>query len=252
MGDLDALVSGVVSSILAVAVVEVYLRLRDGLRRRTLRQTLGFYREPCSIITPAHMIEGSRWNEMLEIGDVFAIGHALALCERVKSPATLVSSLARGPRLDKNKIVIGGWGANEVTASLLATYCPGLLIHRGTSGQADPSDEAAAAWAGIFYQCGDVVLRESPDVTNAFVIKLAKDLTGLDDSILIAWGHEDLGTTAAMFYLSDPPPLLSRTGGRSFFVALRVQQKLGYRGVIQPVLDLTQAAFTPLPVDAGS
>lgn len=84
------LAGGVVSSVVAVLVIEAYIRIRRRYHQRALSNVLGFHDTPCSII-PAHEYEGELY-QVVGFRDVFAVGMALATCSRVGSTADLVSS----------------------------------------------------------------------------------------------------------------------------------------------------------------
>lgn len=232
---ISSLAGGVVSSILAVTLIEGYLRIRRRYHERSLSRVLGFYDAPCSIITPAHAYEGELY-QVIGVRDVFAVSFALAACMRVGSTAALASShqLAEGI-VAPNMISIGGWSGNKITESLMAIYCPGFVICNKEKHDTD--------FDSIYYECGARVFKDTDDVMYSFLVKLSPRMTGLDGSCLLVWGHQGPATVSGVYFVSEFHRVLSRLKKDSFFVVLTVSRSLGSRAVSRLVLDISDDAF---------
>jgi hypothetical protein len=231
----DSLLSGVISSILAVFFVETWITLRRWSRERALRSVLGFYGGRCNIITPVHTFATGNFAAMLEMGDVYAIGEALALCHRIGTDAVLAPSDVPEAITANHNLVLGGWSGNHVADSLLRAHCPGFTIVNRQNVESD--------FYSIYYECGKNKFVDSDDTAYAYIVKLGSELTGYSGSTVLVFGHGDLGTAAATHFLSTGCATLNALKRESFFVVLRVQRQLGYRALSKIIEDISDAAF---------
>src|SRR5690242_4817658 len=106
-GDVNFMVSaivsfmlGVLSSILAVLLGNLFNRSRKSLDERSLRASIGFYGEKSAIIAPSFMVtvKGTEPEEfeapdsirVVRDKDVYAVARAVEVCRRLKSDPQLV------------------------------------------------------------------------------------------------------------------------------------------------------------------
>jgi hypothetical protein len=230
MGIAEELVAGVVSSVLAVLLVEVYLWLRRRLRQRSLRWLLGT--ETCAVVTPVAPLSEHPAG-LLTTYDAIGLAHVLEACNRVGAVPVITRSGESAENAPLDVIAIGGPAANKVSATFLKSYCPGFEILE------DPTTGSVA------YRCGIRTFEHSADEVFAFLVRLAPKETGLPGTALLAWGHSSLATASAGYYVARYASALRKVNKGSFFVAISVRPGLGYRSFDTRPIDLSAAAFAP-------
>ncbi|MFG1921723.1 hypothetical protein [Cryptosporangium sp. NPDC048952] len=229
----EELIAGVVSSVLAVLLVEIYLWLRRRYRRRALRWLVGT--DTVSVITPVYpWAENSHPAGLLTTYDAIGLAHVLEACNRVGTVPVVTRSGESSENSPLDVVAIGGPSGNQVTSTFLKAYCPGFEV------LTDPET------GYLSYRCGDRVFARTEDETFAFIVRLSPRETGLPGTALIAWGHSAVSTASAGYYLARYAQSLRKVGKGSFFVAISVRWVLGYRAFDTRPIDLTRAAFAPL------
>ena len=228
---------GVVSSLVAVALVEVYLRARRAREQRHLARALGFRRSTCSIVPTRYDREpGSP--PLTGARDAIALAYVLSACHEVRTEPVVEWDDPMDGLFKSNLVSIGSWSGNKLTGSLMRQYCPGFVTHN--------ADAELTDFASIYYTCGPHVFPSDEDVTHAFVVRLTTAQTGIPGSVTLLWGHYGVGTIAAAQVLTRNPQLLRPYLDRgSFVVALTANRNLGYRAVSRNLLDITEHAFAP-------
>jgi hypothetical protein len=226
----EELVAGVVSSVLAVLLVEVYLWLRRRLRHRSLRWLLGT--ETCAVATPVSP-RTDHPAGLLTTYDAIGLAHVLEACNRIGTVPVVTRSGESAENAPLDVVALGGPASNQVTATFLKAYCPGFEILE---------DQSTGT---VSYRCGIRTFEHTPEETFAFLVRLAPKETGLPGTALIAWGHTAVATASAGYYLARYANSLRKVNKGSFFVAISVRWVLGYRSFDTRPIDLTAAAFTP-------
>ena len=226
----EELIAGVVSSVLAVLLVEVYVWFRRRFRQRSLRWLVGT--ETCAVVTPVYPL-AEHPAGLLTTYDAIGLAHVLEACNRVGTVAVVSRSGESTENAPLDVIAIGGPASNQVAATFLKAYCPGFEI----LGERENGS--------MSYRCGDRTFDRTPDETFAFVVRLAPKETGLPGTALIAWGHSAVATASAGYYVARYASALRKVNKGSFFVAISVRWVLGYRSFDTRPIDLTAAAFAP-------
>jgi len=230
-------VGGVVSSLVAVALVETYLRLRRAQERRHLARALGFRRTTCSIVPTRYDREpGSP--PLTGARDAIALAYVLSACHDVRTEPVVEWDDPMDGLFKSNLISIGSWSGNKLTAALMRQYCPGFVTH---NAEAELTD-----FASIYYTCGPHRFVGDEDITHGFIVRLTTAQTGIPGSVTLVWGHYGVGTIAAAQMLTRNSALLRPFLDRgSFVVALAANRNLGYRAVSRNLLDISDHAFAP-------
>jgi len=230
----EELIAGVVSSVLAVLLVEIYLWLRRRYRHRALRWLIGT--DTAAVVTPVYpWAENSHPAGLLTTYDAIGLAHVLEACNRIGTTPVVSRSGESAENSPLDVIAIGGPSGNQVTATFLKAYCPGFEI------LTDPET------GYLSYRCGDRLFTRTEDETFAFIVRLSPRETGLPGNALIVWGHSAVSTASAGYYLARYASSLRKVGKGSFFVAISVRWVLGYRSFDTRPIDLTKAAFAPVP-----
>ncbi|GAA0266118.1 hypothetical protein [Cryptosporangium japonicum] len=226
----EELIAGIISSVLAVLLVEIYLWLRRRYRQRALRWLVGT--DTVSVITPVYpWAENAHPAGLLTTYDAIGLAHVLEACNRVGTVPVVTRSGESAENSPLDVVAIGGPSGNQVTSTFLKAYCPGFeILTDPVTGQ-------------LSYRCGDRVFTRSDDETFAFIVRLSPRETGLPGTALIAWGHSAVATASAGYYLAKYPQALRKVGKGSFFVAISVRWVLGYRSFDTRPIDLTKTAF---------
>jgi hypothetical protein len=224
------LIEGVVSSFVAVALIELYLAIRNRIRDRPLRSLLHFA-DRITVITPEYPKEvGDRVGSLMATHDSIALAHLLEVCTRVNASSVLVSASRLPEDLPSVAISIGGPVSNPITAFYLRKYC-GNLQPIATEGYTEG-----------FEIPGAERFREDADTTWAFIARLDASMTGRSGVVILTWGATAHATATAAFYLANNAPMLPWRN-KNFFVALAVDRKLGYRSVQRKPVDISALMF---------
>ncbi len=227
-----SLLAGVLSSIVAVLIVELYRRGREKYDHRPIRELLDFTGSRCTIIAPAFPLESLSRSGLITIHDATAIAYTLEACSLIKCQAEVMASRRMDRDLAQNIVAIGGPWGNSVVAYFLRKYCGRFIIRNLEDFQS------------AYSECADQQFSDNEDTAYAFIIKLGPELTQLPGSVLLLWGHHGEGTSAAAYFLRQYPKTLSKLGKESFFVVISLNRALGYRSVSANVLDISDHAFS--------
>jgi len=228
------LVGGIISSILAVFVVEAYRLMRTRYDHRALRQVTQFSESRCAIIAPTFPVEATelpRPTGLLTLSDATALAYVLDVCSTIKCQTTVVSHKRIESDIGSGIICIGGSFGNDATKSMLNTYCAGFHIH------------SEGGFRATYYQCGEHRFGADPENAYAFVVKLSSGYTGLPGNVILLWGHYGVATTAAAYFLVRDAKALAALKKESFFVALSLNLSLGYRSISTSMVDLSDVAL---------
>jgi hypothetical protein len=236
-----SLLAGILSSIVAVIIIELYRQIRKRYDHRVIRRITGFADSTCTIIVPAFPIESPSTTGLISVSDAIALAYVLEICSMVKCKANVMSMMhIEDNSLASSIISIGGPSGNEVTGSLLKNYCPGFHVRNSSD------------YSNTYYECGDERFTRDTDTSIAFIVRLASQHTQLPGTVLLLWGHFGIDTNAAAFFLREYPTVLAGLQRDSFFVALSLNLSLGYRSVSKSIIDLSNNAFNPEQFDTNS
>lgn len=224
------LIEGVLSSFIAVALTELYLAIRRQIRDRPLQRILGRANR-IAIITPEFPSgTGDRVGSLMATHDSIALAHLLEACARAKKSSVLVSASRLPEDLPDVTISIGGPFSNPITSFYLKKYCSNL--------QAIVKE----SYSEGFEVDGKERFVEDSDTTWSFIVRLDTSITARAGTVILAWGATAHATATAAYYLSNNTENLPWQSG-SFFVALSVDRKLGYRSVQRNPTDISSQVF---------
>lgn len=226
------LIGGIISSLIAVALVETYRIIRKKTTLRPLRQMLANPQRVGIAMPDFPLYVDNRTGSLLALHDAFALAHVLETCSKIGAETVIASTSALPEDLPEVLICIGGPYSNETTRTQLASYCPGF--------QRIDSSTYNAGFAS-----GNEIFQEDADNSWAFVARLSIEVTGREGEVILLWGASALATATAAYYFSEHAKRLTKVGNRSIFVALNVNPHLGYRSVPANPIDVTSSAFTP-------
>ncbi len=232
------LIGGIASSIVAVVLIEAYWLARRRYDKRSLRTVLGSTKS--MVVVPAFPGDAdANTLSLLSTHDAYAMAHVLEAFRRIGGSPNFCSISRLPESIQGDLVCLGGDYVNSLTASYLSRYCPGFT-------KFVPAVEAGTSSMSA-YRCGHHTFLDMPNVTWAFVVRLAPETTGLANAILLLWGQGAVGTAAAGLYVAEHAKQLGQFGKRSFFVAVAVQRQLGYRAIARQPIDLSPEAFADPP-----
>ena len=226
-----SLLAGVLSSIVAVLIVELYRRGREKYYHQAIRMVLDFTGSRCTIIAPAFPLESPSRSGLITIHDATAIAYILEACSLIKCQAEVMASKRMDRDLAQNLVAIGGPWGNSVVAHFLRKYCARFIVRNLEDFQ------------NAYSECTDRQFSDDEDTAYAFIVKLGPERTQLPGSVLLIWGHHGEGTSAAAYFLRQYPKTLSKLGKESFFVVISLNRALGYRSVSANILDISDDVF---------
>jgi hypothetical protein len=161
-----SLLNGVISSILAVLIIEGYLALRRMASRRALRAVLGLSTKRRALVMSGLTKTRLAPTEIVGVYDALGLAHLLEMCRRVGSTPSVIPQSRIPVDLPKDIIAIGGSLSNPVTAFHLARSCPGFqpCYEEGAEGS---SGKFPKGW-----KCGGIELHDFKDDAIGFIVSL--------------------------------------------------------------------------------
>jgi hypothetical protein len=235
----STLVAGVISSLLAVAILEAYHFGRRRYSRRAIKSWLPMVDGRCTIFVPAFTgTESLRPGGLLSSEDAYAVAHILDAGGKVGLQADILSSASVAQGAVPGLICVGGPAGNRFTASTLTEHCPGFQIC-GTRTERGIIETLQCT-------CGGHKFIANAVDTYAFITYLPSKVTGQIGGTLILWGFHGLATLGAAYYLvTHSKSIYRKYRGKEFFFAIRLDRRLGYRVVPEVTVDLTRHALKP-------
>jgi hypothetical protein len=237
-----SLVSGIISSLLAVLIIEAYLYIRRTVARRSLRAVLAISEKQCTLImSNIKEIDPTEFGstEVTGIYDALGATHILDTCRKVDVMCDLVPQNRISLDAPRDLIVIGGPLGNRVAAFHLSAFCQGFRPSYSTEASSRSQSPRLIGWT-----CGPHDLRDSADEAVGFIVKLTPDVTKRSGSVHLLFGRIDIGTAAAAYYLSKHYDRIFRAYGKgTYFIAVRASRVTSYRSITLDAIDLTKDAI---------
>lgn len=243
----NSLLSGTVSSLLAVGCVESYLALRRNLSYRALRNVLGLHSGPTIIVASLKPTDSDI--KAISYRDAYAFGHIFSLCHRVNAEAQLVPfhkmSDIGG---ESNFFSVGGPRANRFTEREITQFVPGFNTSAKeetvTSREGELEGDRLRRAVGGFV-VGDVPLPASELEEPGILIKLTPEILKQDRTVHLIFGYSGQGTGGAAYFLWRYYQSLNSTFKRRHYcVAIKVYRNESYKSVEKTFADLTDQAFS--------
>jgi hypothetical protein len=236
----NSLIEGVLASLVAVVIIEIYRIVRRSLSYRAIRSVLeGSGR--FGIVAPSYPHTRSLASAgLLTTDNAFALAEIIDVCRKLGAEPVLSPVARIADNFPDDMILLGGHIANDLTGRFLSEYCTGFKIHGTLSDQPDQASET------IYYSCGERKFIDSSEDAWAFVAKLSSDLTGNPRTIVMVWGRSSFGSAAAAHFLARRTRLLNAKQGQSLFYALRMSRQLHYQSLPTEIANISEKVFTRL------
>ncbi|HDD44712.1 MAG TPA: hypothetical protein ENG63_07630 [Candidatus Desulfofervidus auxilii] len=244
MTKLITILAGVISSLLAVFLVESYLIVKRKIHRRRLKKVLSFHGQVCHIIAPIYHQELK--NGLIHYRDAYAFSHLFELCHRLNVEGKLIpfhkiSDVAEADDL----IVVGGPLSNKITSNYLRKYCPGFqLIYEKEASEFKELPAAANVRYVTGFRCGKHVLMANDDEEYGILVKITEKELDQERTVHIVFGYSGIGTGAAAYFLwKYYGKLFKKFGENKYFIAMKVSRHESYKSISATYIDLTSDAF---------
>lgn len=237
----SSIIPGIVSSLIAVALIEAYRLARQRFYHRALRRLLPIFKDQVTLICPALAPRQESYDlGLLTYYDAYALGFLLEAASRLRVRTEVVSSTLRSSEATPAIVCLGGPYSNRFTKSILSEFCPGF------SAATDNDDDA--------FRCGTNTFRNLESNSHAFLVRLSAQTTRRSGDVLLLWGIEEIGTAAAAFYWMDRAKNIYRDYSHGdFFLSIKIDPRLGFRSLPQEHLDVSRDAFAqPVAAAYGS
>ncbi len=230
------LVAGIISSLIAVMLVEIYQLTRKTLVHRPLRKVFCSSKRRVILVPkfPLKQGEGSK-QDLLATHDEIALAHILSVLNKFEIIADVLSSERLPDEIPADLICIGGPSGNSATAFFMQRYCPGFAT-RG-------DEKEGGSYRTTYYEAGGKSFIDGNHDCWGFIVKLSPAYTGLSGTVLLFWGFSRIGTAAAAFFASQHASRLRKLNQDAFFVAVLANRKLGYRSVQLTPIDISTSVF---------
>jgi hypothetical protein len=233
--------TGVLSSLLAVALVEIYHFGRRRMTMRPLKGVLQLHSTACTIVAsivefpelPAH------WRgKLMHYRDAYSFGHLFNMCQRIGVHADLAPH-DKTPDFQEwsDVFCVGGPVFNAATAFYLGRYLPGVRLEAGNA--------AAGMLQGGGFRIGNDLLANAEGEHYAILVKLTDRDLLQDRTVHLLFGYNAIGTAAAAYYLWKHHRDIYRLKGQErYCIVVRLTTREGYRSVRRDFEDYTSVAFS--------
>jgi hypothetical protein len=245
------LIEGVLSSFIAVALIELYLAARKRIRDYPLRKILD-RPDRIGLITPEFSIEvreRDRIGPLMATHDAIALAHLLEACRKANASSALFSVSQLAEDLPRVTIAIGGPVSNAITSLHLRKYCVNFQPISKT-GYTEGFEIQGSEGRGGRPAVPVVRFSEDLETTWSFIIRLGGSMTGRSGTMILVWGATAHATATAAYYLVNNAKNLPWKKD-NFFAALSADRKLGYRSVQRNPIDVSSQVFSKLTSSAG-
>lgn len=237
-----SIVAGVLSSLIAIGLVEVYRGLRQSFTHRSLKNVLRLHFPSCTIVSPIFSNPGlpDQWSRTLvHYRDGYAFGHLFNLCQRVGVEASLIphNKLSEYQEL-QDILCVGGPISNSVTSRYLRRNLPGVCV---VDGEGQPSAEWKRNGGFVI---GSRTLLETDTDQYAFLAKITEAELGQQRTVHLLFGFGAMGTAAASYLWKHFSEIHKQKGKGRYFIALKFLPPEGYKSVHIAYDDYTDEAFS--------
>ena len=244
---MDELLAGVLSSLIAVGIVEVYIAGRRWLMHHSQHRVWQIAGPEAYVVAPIFRTAQGAAKEfdlqggLLSTYDALGISHLLGAGRRIGLSLELQPYDRLPPEGLTSGIALGGPASNSITRDLLGQFFPGfrpLLIDENNQELVTPQGLNISGW-----ECGGQRFEDDARIGWAFVVRLCPDVSGTEGVMHFCFGLSDVGTAAAGYYLAEQCKHLKKLGTTSYFAAIRVQRSNGYRAVSLVPTNITKSAL---------
>lgn len=247
--DFTSLISGVISSILAVLLVEIYFGLKRKYEHHRLKQIIDFRNKSCIIITSIHHQQTSAGT--IHFQDAYAFSYVFDLCNRLGKNVEFVPYHRATELMEPLDVIcIGGPHSNKITSYYLEKYCPNFSFDYQTGSLEKESDiKKGKGYRGPVtgFTCGNQQYLVNSDIELGLLFKITSDELEQERTVHLIFGCSGIGTGGAAYYLWRYYPLLHQEfGNGKYAIAIKIRRNEGYKSVLKKFIDLTSTAFATL------
>lgn len=209
-----SIISGIVSSIIAIVIVNIYLFLRNKYKFHRQKSVLSINGNVCLISAPVSFKEHK--SGVIFSNNSFSFAYVITLLNQLRIDNKLIpyDKISEYENV-MDEICIGGPSTNERTKIYLEKYLPAFKL----------AEENAGHIKG--FEIGDKKYNCKSDIEPALIIKV-KTLS--DRTVILLFGMTDKGTAAASyFFTTNPGFFYSRFKKSSFCVVVNTNNILGHK-----------------------
>jgi len=221
-----SVIAGIVSSLLAVLVIEFARALRLRLDQRALRKVLGLHRDVC-VISAAAVRNEPRWG-LVSQREAHAFAYIANLAFRLGVEPEIID--AKNPSVSQeptDEFCVGGPLTNDRTREILKRYMTGFEIVLTENAMAQTPDLAKPWVKGFKIDNHTTTL----DAERGFAF-LGKVQTDFGTTAHVVFGIADLGVAAAAYYLhAHYGGIAQMFGDHEYFILLSYSVTFGYKSV---------------------
>lgn len=238
------ILTGTLSSLLAVLLIEIYLFLRKKTASRKLKSVLSLTTDSCLLVSP---IFGQKLNPaLIHHKDAFAFGHIISLCHRLNKDVNIIAFHKYPESIEAlDLFLVGGPASNEITNSYLKKFIKNFsYIEENSSSLIKNGIEVnTGKWiSGV--KIGNSIFKFTKDEEFGILIKLTSNELNQDRTVHILFGYSGQGTGAAGFFLSNKyVKIFNKFRNKKYCIAFKVARNESYKVVSSNFEDLTSEAF---------
>jgi hypothetical protein len=237
-----SLVAGVISSLIAIGLVELYRWLRKTFNHRVLKRVLQLHPAPCIIVAPIFNnpnIDSQLSDSLMHYRDAYAFGHLFSLCHRIGVEPSFVpyNKVSENEELP-DIFCVGGPLSNKETSFYLSRYVRGLCM-------IDASGVPTKDWhQGGHFRIGQKDLFETKSEQYAILTKITEMELGQERTVHLLFGYSAMATASASYYLWKHFANIHKYKGKHrYCIAVKLVGGENYKSVQIGYEDHTDAAF---------
>ncbi len=237
------LLSGIISSLIAVGLLELYILIKKQFRLKSLKSVLSIHSDSCSIVAPIHKQEKTRG--LIHHRDAYAFGHLFELVNRLSKEANLIPFHKISETAEAGDMMaVGGPMSNEITEIYIKKYLPTFaLIYANEANEMKNVPNTSGYVTG--FRIGDESFLTTDEDEFGILIKLTDKVLDQNRSVHLLFGYTARGTAASAYYLwKHFKQICKEFRNEKYFITINVPRNEGYKVISKSFINHTKAAFT--------
>lgn len=240
-----AFVTGILSSLFAVAFIEIYKFSKNRIVLYKLKAVLGIKTGRTRIIAPLKLNEGTH---RISHRDAYAFGYLFDLCNKISKDIEFIpfNKISENAEL-YDSFSVGGPLSNDITKAALLKYFPGFsLVVEKNSSPEEPKGVPTTPEkleSVIGFKIGEKEYKIDDQDEYAVLAKISNKASKQPRTIHLCYGLTGRGTGAAAYFLwKNFKKIYQINKDSSYFILVKFARGESYKHIYDDWKDLTASA----------
>jgi hypothetical protein len=233
---LIALITGILSSLLAIGIYECFKKIYRKLDERKLKAIIGLKNKKSYLIAPIY--PNNRGEKRIKYKNAYAFGHILELNYRIERDPQIIPA-DNMPEFDEiSDIVSLGKKSNSYTAQIISDY--DIDFNTTSKDEVNEFEKPIGRDKFTGFKIGGETYAANDKTEPAVIIKLTEDEINESRTILLIIGYSAQGTAAAAYYLKKEYRKIYKSfKDKKFYILINASRRESYKIYKKDFIDLT-------------